>query len=300
MAMATPEEQLGQILALLSENTKGINDLKSSMSEMRSLKTEILTWKPEVDNRVHELEHAVLDLGERVEHALGALLPQAQPVEPVINEQAGTVTVAHSPLTAAIREDHFASPSVKVPSSAHLEFHPPRAAPGSLDHGKGLSHRGTAFGAVYTVAPEPAPVTGATQPPKSPPLSLTAIGCVPGDRRFYPPYPSYTLFPDVKFHKFDGTNPRLWIKRCETYFDVYQTEPALWVRLASMRLTGSAALWFQTVQDTISSMSWDNFVRAICNRFDRDEHNHLLRQFFHIKQTTNISEYVEQFSDIVH
>jgi hypothetical protein len=47
-------------------------------------------------------------------------------------------------------------------------------------------------------------------------------------------------------------------------------------------------------------MSWENFVRAVCNRFDRYEHNHLLRQFFHIKQTTNISEYVEQFSDIVH
>lgn len=27
MAMATPEEQLGQILAILSENSKGINEL---------------------------------------------------------------------------------------------------------------------------------------------------------------------------------------------------------------------------------------------------------------------------------
>jgi oligoendopeptidase F len=29
-------------------------------------------------------------------------------------------------------------------------------------------------------------------------------------------------------------------------------------------------------------------------------HNHLLRHFFHIKQTTTVTEYVEQFSDIVH
>lgn len=64
MAMATPEEQLGQILAVLSENSKGINELKSSMLEMRTLKTELLTWKPEVDNRIHELEHAVLELSE--------------------------------------------------------------------------------------------------------------------------------------------------------------------------------------------------------------------------------------------
>jgi hypothetical protein len=75
MAMATPEEQLGQILALVGKNSKGINELKSSMSEMRTLRTEILIWKPEVNNRVHELQHVVLDLGERVKRALGSLLP---------------------------------------------------------------------------------------------------------------------------------------------------------------------------------------------------------------------------------
>jgi hypothetical protein len=44
MAMASPEEQLGQILAILSENSKGINDLKASMTEMHSLRTDILNW----------------------------------------------------------------------------------------------------------------------------------------------------------------------------------------------------------------------------------------------------------------
>jgi hypothetical protein len=67
-----------------------------------------------------------------------------------------------------------------------------------------------------------------------------------------------------------------------------------------MRLTGSAALWFQTLNDPVNSMDWDTFVTAICNRFDKDEHNHLLRHFFHIKHTTTVTEYVEQFSDIVH
>jgi len=67
-----------------------------------------------------------------------------------------------------------------------------------------------------------------------------------------------------------------------------------------MRLVGSAALWFQTMQTAISKMSWESFVVALCNRFDKDEHNHLLHHFFHIKQTTIVSEYVEQFSDIVH
>ncbi|CAD6268511.1 unnamed protein product [Miscanthus lutarioriparius] len=76
--MASPKEQLGQILAFLSENSKGINELKTSMSEMRTLHSEILQWKPDVDHRIHELEHVVLDLREKVEHALEALLPQVQ------------------------------------------------------------------------------------------------------------------------------------------------------------------------------------------------------------------------------
>jgi hypothetical protein len=67
-----------------------------------------------------------------------------------------------------------------------------------------------------------------------------------------------------------------------------------------MRLVGSAALWYQTMQTAISTMSWETFVTTLCNRFDKDEHNHLIRHFFHIKQTTCVTEYVEQFSDLVH
>jgi hypothetical protein len=81
--MASPEEQYSQIITMLSENSKGMNEVRA---EMRSMKTELLTWKPEVDNRVHELEHAVLDLGERVDKALGMLLSQAEIVAPTDDE----------------------------------------------------------------------------------------------------------------------------------------------------------------------------------------------------------------------
>ncbi|XP_066396222.1 glutamate receptor 2.8-like [Miscanthus floridulus] len=108
--MATLEEQLGEILALLSKNSKGINELKSSMSEMRTLRTEILTWKLEGDNCVHELEHVVLDLGERVERTLGSLPPQRQSQESSEGEQSGAITFPQPPPTTTIRENHFASP----------------------------------------------------------------------------------------------------------------------------------------------------------------------------------------------
>ena len=82
MASISKEEQLGQIVALLGENSKGINELKSSMTEMTAMKTDLLLWKPEVDNRVHKLEHVVLNLGERIEQVLGSRISLAQPLEP--------------------------------------------------------------------------------------------------------------------------------------------------------------------------------------------------------------------------
>ena len=49
------EEQFGQILALFSENSKGITDLKLSMSEIQVAKEEIEAWKTEVDHRITDL-----------------------------------------------------------------------------------------------------------------------------------------------------------------------------------------------------------------------------------------------------
>jgi len=159
MSMASSEEQFGQILALLRKNLKGIQELRSSMTEIRALRTDINIWKPLVDNRVSELEHAVMDLDERMEQALGTLLPQAQPVDSSTATLSGYVTIAQPPPTTA-PGDLSASASLKVPGSAHLEPTPPRASSGSKDHGEENHHRGTGFGVVYTTTPIPAPVTG--------------------------------------------------------------------------------------------------------------------------------------------
>ena len=69
--MATPEEQFGHILSLLDENSKGITELKHSMEEMKLAKTDFEAWKPEVNHRVADLEHAVNYLGERMCNTLG-------------------------------------------------------------------------------------------------------------------------------------------------------------------------------------------------------------------------------------
>lgn len=61
------EEQLESILAMLGENNKGIAELKSAMHEMTMAKEEFDTWKPEVEQRVFDLQHMVVNLGHPIE-----------------------------------------------------------------------------------------------------------------------------------------------------------------------------------------------------------------------------------------
>lgn len=125
---------------------------------------------------------------------------------------------------------------------------------------------------------EPSPVTGANATHNLPPVTCPFSDSACCGHHVHPNLAA--ALSDLEFPKFDGSNSRLWIKQCETFFDVYAVHPRLWVRYASMNLTGSAALWFQTLQGNSTEITWDAFMLSASNRFDRDEHNHLLRQFF--------------------
>jgi hypothetical protein len=49
--------------------------------------------------------------------------------------------------------------------------------------------------------------------------------------------------PKVPFPGFDGENPKLWQTRCQDYFTMYSVDPSVWIRIARMHFTGSAARW---------------------------------------------------------
>jgi hypothetical protein len=38
----------------------------------------------------------------------------------------------------------------------------------------------------------------------------------------------------------------------------------------------------------------------VCARFEHDQNNHLIQQFFHIRQTNTITKYVEYFDSLMH
>jgi len=105
--------------------------------------------------------------------------------------------------------------------------------------------------------------------------------------------------PKIPFPKFAGEHPKLWQSRSERYFDMYGVDRSVWVSVACMYFDDAAARWLQSVESKISSMEWDVFCDLIHDRFSRDQQESLIRQLFHIKQTSTVAEYVQRFTELV-
>jgi len=98
---------------------------------------------------------------------------------------------------------------------------------------------------------------------------------------------------------FDGDNPKLWISRCQDYFELYCVEPYRWIKLASMHFSPSAGRWLQSVERKLKSVEWLEFFQMILDRFGKNHHELLIRHLFHIKQLTTVADYIERFLELV-
>jgi hypothetical protein len=113
------------------------------------------------------------------------------------------------------------------------------------------------------------------------------------------PMSSLGKLPKLPFPVFDGDNPRLWIYRCESYFDMYEVEPEAWVKVASMYLAPHVACWFQSVERKQPRLSWPLLCRLLHERFGRDPYESLLRQLFRIHQQSSVTDYQDHFFTLV-
>jgi hypothetical protein len=71
------------------------------------------------------------------------------------------------------------------------------------------------------------------------------------------------------------------------------------VKVASMHFEASTARWLQSVEFKIRGISWVELCSMVHDHFGRDQHEVLIRQLFHIRQSGTIVEYVDQFLELV-
>lgn len=97
------------------------------------------------------------------------------------------------------------------------------------------------------------------------------------------------------FPLFTGENPKLWKTLCEQYFHMFAVHESYWASMSILHFSGAAGIWLQSVQNKIAGMNWDLFSALICTHFVHDKHQMLIRQYYAIKQTSTVADFVERF-----
>lgn len=180
-------------------------------------------------------------------------------------------------------------------STAPSTGSPPPATPpmvaretqGQPSHGASLHPGGSPT--VTPESPAASPVTGMAmiQSSNSSPLSsqvLAAMGQAP---------------PPISFPSFAGENPQLWKTLAEQYFQMFAVQESYWVPMAILNFSGPAAIWLQSVQRKIAGLAWESFTALLCTRFGRDKHQLLIRQFYAIRQTDSVADFIERFETLM-
>ncbi|KAL0329706.1 UNVERIFIED_CONTAM: hypothetical protein Sradi_4957300 [Sesamum radiatum] len=110
----------------------------------------------------------------------------------------------------------------------------------------------------------------------------------------------YHSLSNIEFPRFNGTEPRGWIRKCHHYFHVVHTIPEdQRVSLASIHLDGKAELWFQGIIEKKGLPEWNQFIQLIYERFEGVDPGTVLREFNTLKQGTNsVDLYLERFEEL--
>lgn len=80
---------------------------------------------------------------------------------------------------------------------------------------------------------------------------------------------------------------------------MYSVDPSMCVRVARMQMVDTAARWLQSLESQLATATWEQFCALVRDRFDRDQHELLIRQLLHICQTSLVSDYVSRFTSLV-
>nr|ACR36904.1 unknown [Zea mays] len=252
---------------------KKFTELASSRDEriaaLEAVGTELSAWKPKVEAAMEDVKLEVRKLNKLWDRA--SMEPM---VEPALLQKPGAI------------------PSRQLIGSAN---------DGMIDHRDDTAFRDSTFGSVLTYVPEPAKGNHQfTFPPVSPGIQdPNPMYDVPRGRHGDSAFSSLGKLPKLPFPAFEGDNPRLWISQCESYFEMYQVDPAVWIRVISMHLSPTVACWFQAIQRRYVELRWPLFCKLLMDRFGRDQHQALLRQLFRIRQTGSVEEYITRFSTLM-
>lgn len=105
------------------------------------------------------------------------------------------------------------------------------------------------------------------------------------------PEPLRAWVKKVELPTFEGNNPLGWISRAEKFFQVQKVQDQERMRLAYICMEGDANHWFQFWADKVEEPTWDEFVKALIERFDDCAHGSVYERLSSITQKGSVAEF---------
>ncbi|XP_056692219.1 uncharacterized protein [Spinacia oleracea] len=106
--------------------------------------------------------------------------------------------------------------------------------------------------------------------------------------------------PKLSFPKFDGSNPRIWVKKCCKYFDLCKIAEDQRVDLASLNMVEKAGGWVMNYLSVRKHMmvEWNDFVADLYARFRDNSALNVVETFNKLQQLSTIEEYIDEFENL--
>lgn len=105
--------------------------------------------------------------------------------------------------------------------------------------------------------------------------------------------------PRLDFPRFDGSNPRTWLLKCQNYFKIARDIPEQdRVTMAGLHFEGKAAQWFGYMCQNYSEPSWERFVELVSARFEELKEGKVMAEFHKLSVTSSVDEYIDKFEEL--
>ncbi|XP_056688530.1 uncharacterized protein [Spinacia oleracea] len=104
--------------------------------------------------------------------------------------------------------------------------------------------------------------------------------------------------PKLSFPKFDGTNCRIWIRKCSKYFSLCKIADDQKVYLASLNMVDKAESWVSSYLSARGNVEWHEFCLDLAARFKDTRGTNSVEKFNKMTQTDSIETYLDEFEDL--
>jgi hypothetical protein len=107
-----------------------------------------------------------------------------------------------------------------------------------------------------------------------------------------------SAMPKMDFPNFYGTEPKVWLDNCSSYFELYQIPEGMWITAARLHLKDNAARWYQAFKQKGNFKSWTHFCSVILQEFGSDDFRTSMHDLLDLKQTGTVEDYTTKFQNL--